>query len=114
MRISDWSSDVCSSDLPDGTWIVASDHLERAAGYERAQARSSPVAIETLSALPLDQQVSAEGATWLDRELVADAPAIVRDAGRAEERRVGQECARRCNSRWWPYNSKKKEAKRTQ
>lgn len=89
---------------PDGTWIVASDHLEQAAGYERAQARWSPVTIETLSALPLDQQVSAEGATWIDRELVADAPAIVRDAGfgrevrRALDRRrqwlVDQELAR--------------------
>jgi hypothetical protein len=58
----------------DGTWIIAPDHLDRAAAYERMQARASPVIVRTLSVLPLDRQVGAEGATWLDRELLADAP----------------------------------------
>jgi type IV secretory pathway VirD2 relaxase len=66
---------------PDGTWIIAPDHLERAAAYEQMQARSSPVIVQTLSTLPLDRQVSAEGATWLDRELMADAKTPTRDAG---------------------------------
>jgi type IV secretory pathway VirD2 relaxase len=65
----------------DGTWIIGSDHLERAEAYERAQARANPVMIETLSALPVDRQVGAEGATWLDRELVAATPTSLRDAG---------------------------------
>src|SRR3546814_18272395 len=100
MRISDWSSDVCSSDLPsasasfaethvrrleairrvtggvereaDGTWVIAPDHLERAAAFERRQAQASPVVVRTLSPLPLERQVAAEGATWLDRELDAE------------------------------------------
>ncbi len=66
---------------PDGTWIIAPDHLERAAAYEQMQARISPVVAQTLSTLPLERQVSAEGATWLDRELVADAKTPTRDAG---------------------------------
>ncbi|MFZ0694020.1 MAG: DUF3363 domain-containing protein, partial [Alphaproteobacteria bacterium] len=70
---------------PDGTWIVARDHLERATTFERMQARVSPVLVETLSTLPLDRQIGAEGATWLDRELVADAPTPVRDAGFGRE-----------------------------
>ncbi len=37
---------------PDGTWIVADDHLVRAARFERQRARSSPVIVETLSAMP--------------------------------------------------------------
>ena len=66
---------------PGGTWIIALDHLERAANFEQMQARDAPVAVQTLSALPLDRQVGAEGATWLDRELVADAPLPLRDGG---------------------------------
>jgi type IV secretory pathway VirD2 relaxase len=66
---------------PDGTWIIAPDHLEHAQAYERGQARMIPVIVQTLSVLPLDRQVDANGATWLDRELVADAPAMARDAG---------------------------------
>ncbi|MFI5024289.1 MAG: relaxase/mobilization nuclease RlxS [Alphaproteobacteria bacterium] len=66
---------------PGGTWIIAPDHLERAMAFERAQARTSPIVIETLSTLPLDRQIGADGATWLDRELVADSPTPLRDAG---------------------------------
>src|SRR3546814_6001752 len=113
MRISDWSSDVCSSDLPsasasfaethvrrleairrvtggverepDGTWVIAPDHLERAAAFERRQAQATPVVVHTLSSLPLERQVGAEGATWLDRELVAATPEPLRDAGVGRE-----------------------------
>jgi len=66
---------------PDGTWIIAPDYLERAAAYERMQTRISPVVVQTLSTLPLERQAGAEGATWLDRELVADAKTPTRDAG---------------------------------
>ncbi len=66
---------------PDGTWIVAPDHLGRASAYERMQTRISPVIVQTLSTLPLDRQVGAEGATWLDRELMADTKTPTRDAG---------------------------------
>jgi type IV secretory pathway VirD2 relaxase len=66
---------------PDGTWIIAPHHLERAAAYERMQARISPVNVQTLSTLPLDRQVGAEGATWLDRELIGDTKTAIRDAG---------------------------------
>jgi len=70
---------------PDGTWIIAPDHLDRAAAFERSRARTSPVAVETLSALPLERQVEADSATWLDRELLADTPEPLRDAGFGRE-----------------------------
>jgi hypothetical protein len=38
-----------------------------------------------LSAVPLERQVGADGATWLDRELVADTPTTLRDAGFGRE-----------------------------
>lgn len=66
---------------PDGSWVIAPDHPERAASFERSQARSSPVIVETLSAWPLERQVTANGATWLDRELVAERPEPLREAG---------------------------------
>jgi type IV secretory pathway VirD2 relaxase len=66
---------------PNGTWVIGPDHLERAAGFEQRQAQTAPVVVLTLSSLPLEQQISAEGATWLDRELVAETPEPVRDQG---------------------------------
>jgi type IV secretory pathway VirD2 relaxase len=78
---------------PDGTWIIAPDHLDRAATFERTRARAVPMIIEMLSALPLDRQVGADGATWLDRELVADDPEPVRDGGFGHE--VREALARR-------------------
>ena len=65
----------------DGTWIIAADHVERAGAYEKKQAQDAPVVVRTLSAQRLDQQVGAVGATWLDRELIAEAPEPLRDAG---------------------------------
>lgn len=71
----------------DGTWIIGADHVEQAAAFERRQAESAPVVVTTLSARPLDQQVSAAGVTWLDRELIAEAPEPLRDAGFGREAR---------------------------
>ncbi|MGR4866066.1 relaxase/mobilization nuclease RlxS [Caulobacter sp. LARHSG274] len=65
----------------DGTWSIGADHVEQAAAFEKRQAESAPVVVTTLSARPLDQQVGATGATWLDRELIAAAPEPLRDAG---------------------------------
>lgn len=70
---------------PDGTWTIAPDHLDRAVAYERSRARASPVIVEMLSAVPLDWQVGADGATWLDRELLADSQTSLRDAGFGRE-----------------------------
>src|SRR3546814_8900352 len=76
MRISDWSSDVCSSDLMGDL----EPRLLMLIDDEPAQSR-------LISAL-----ASREG--W--RTIIA------RD--RSEERRVGKECVSTCRSRWSPYN----------
>ncbi|RJT31477.1 DUF3363 domain-containing protein [Mesorhizobium waimense] len=78
---------------PDGTWIIAPDHLDRIADYERQRARAEPVIVEKLSSIPLARQVSFDGATWLDRELVSDAPEPLRNTGFGHE--VGEAQARR-------------------
>jgi hypothetical protein len=74
----------------DGSWKIAADHLKRALKYERQQSRSAPVRVEILSPIPIERLIGAEGATWLDRELVAEAPAILRDSGFGREIRSGQ------------------------
>ena len=43
--------------------------------------------IETLSSLPIEQQIGSEGATWLDRELVRAGDGEIRDAGFGHEAR---------------------------
>lgn len=75
---------------PDGTWIIAPDHLNRAAAYEAARAKDRPVAINTLSSQPLDKLVGAEAATWLDHELAAGSPEPLRDAGFGHDARTAQ------------------------
>ncbi|MGQ0588338.1 MAG: relaxase/mobilization nuclease RlxS [Sphingosinicella sp.] len=75
---------------PDGSWIIASDHLERAEAFEARQLRDRPVIVETLSPVPLERLPRAEAATWLDRELVADAAEPVRDCGFGREVRAAQ------------------------
>lgn len=70
---------------PDGTWIIASDHLARAERFEQTQTRLTPVMVQTLSTMPLERQAGSDGATWLDRELVSADPLPLRDAGFGRE-----------------------------
>ena len=67
--------------LDDGAWSIGADHIDQAAAFEKRQAQTAPVVVKTLSALPLERQVEAGGVTWLDRELLAQAPEPLRDAG---------------------------------
>jgi type IV secretory pathway VirD2 relaxase len=75
---------------PDGTWIIAPDHLERAAAYEVARAKDRPVTVETLSSAPVEKLIDADAATWLDRELVSGSPEPLRDAGFGHDAREAQ------------------------
>ena len=68
-----------------GNWIIAPDHLERAAAYESRLKRDWPVTVEILSVVPLKQLAREDGATWLDRDLVASKPIEMRDGGFGRE-----------------------------
>ena len=57
--------------IADGVWRVPPDFLSRAQVHD-AQ-RAAGITIELRSHLSLEQQVRAQGATWLDRQLVGDA-----------------------------------------
>src|SRR3546814_21120707 len=96
MRISDWSSDVCSSDLG-GT--VQADHVDTE-WLECRQRRTDLTAQEHRSSCLYrhvrdDRQPQSE---LLHRTLTAE--------NRSDERRVGKECVSTCRSRWSPctYN----------
>jgi type IV secretory pathway VirD2 relaxase len=52
-------------------WSITDDFLARAEAFEASQGRRAQVRL--LSALDLDRQVSSDGATWLDRQLVGRA-----------------------------------------
>ena len=66
---------------PTGVWTIAPDHLERVEAFESSKLRDRPVAVEILSALPLEKLIDLDAATWLDRDLIMDAPTPFRDAG---------------------------------
>ena len=80
----------------DGSWSIPDDYLARAAEYEQRQLRERPVDLEVLSRVPLAAQLSTDGATWLDRQLVGGDPEPLREAGFGAEVRD----ALRARQRW--------------
>src|SRR3546814_17202566 len=98
MRISDWSSDVCSSDLERAYYRALFAHLDReewdkfnALLAERPAGLLHPVATAEYFTHARSPRISAEQiAQWLPT--------------RSEERRVGKECVSTCRSRWSPYH----------
>src|SRR3546814_19189382 len=92
MRISDWSSDVCSSDLHG---YVRFDPVE--------QMQPAEVLAKARRALVEDQRgpvARSERAYTLE-----ESRSGLR--GRSEARRVGHECVSTCRSRWSPYHYRK-------
>lgn len=55
--------------------------------------KTAPGLVQVLSRLTLDEQLAAGGATWLDRELIAEQPELLRDAGFGHEVRKAQAAA---------------------
>src|SRR3546814_15465070 len=104
MRISDWSSDVCSSDLG------GADEPDRLV-FKRAAAADGD-ALGRKAGLG----VEAEGDVGRARKLCAHIARAIGNVGaagklaqqhRSEERRVGKECVSTCRSWWSPSHSKK-------
>src|SRR3546814_20324862 len=104
MRISDWSSDVCSSDLRGdfkarGKAIQlfegVEDWFDRISGYGKAQG------------VRVQHYLVSSG----NAEIFAGTPIASKFAQvyasqfmRSEERRVGKECVSPCEARWSPYH----------
>src|SRR3546814_1696557 len=90
MRISDWSSDVCSSDLS-GTAFRRTRRCRGEATRPRRtpNRRGDPAAARSTAP--------------------AHRTRCTRRSDRSEERRGGKECVSTCRSRWSPFHIKKKK-----
>src|SRR3546814_12553814 len=104
MRISDWSSDVCSSDL-----------FNAVVGREaRAQMLAEQGRLPDAITACVGGGSNAIGLfhAFLNDPGVRIVSAEAAGFGlRSEERRVGKECVSTCRSRWSPYHYKKKDTK---
>src|SRR3546814_20860038 len=133
MRSSDWSSDVCSSDLyslsdgrdglrallaapgPQPTAVIGGNDL-LAIGVMLEAQQSGLSVPDDLSVAGFDDiELAANFAPALTtvhvpvEEICALAgDYLVARIERSEERRVGKECVSTCRSRWEPYHKKKK------
>src|SRR3546814_15114933 len=102
MRISDWSSDVCSSDLLEwkGLGWVGTDlnRLWVRSEGERVDGTNESADVEVL--------YGRSFAPW--RDVVAgvrqDFDPGSSQTFRSDERRVGKECVSTCRSRWSPFH----------
>src|SRR3546814_17074667 len=105
MRISDWSSDVCSSDLPGADAlhpVVMVGIVGRLGARNRHEGRASHPG-------RLQRRSEHRGAS-VDRLPLAILAILRRVArlDRSEARRVGKECVSTCRYRWSPYHLTKK------
>src|SRR3546814_1394841 len=105
MRISDWSSDVCSSDLaaPQRPWRSASRPSRSASG----RGRPAPMAdmVDFLYTNPYGQALFLFGKIMaILLPLLLAVAYLTYAERRSEERRVGKEGVSTCRSRWSPYH----------
>src|SRR3546814_12059295 len=109
MRISDWSSDVCSSDLIKSGVTKSSKTPLRPSNDVATSVR------QVVGDLEQQQRFVARVGDGIDeggagRRFVIDHPGVERRLPRrSEERRVGKECVSTCRSRWSPVPYKKKK-----
>src|SRR3546814_11170811 len=119
MRISDWSSDVCSSDLgcswsnicavnlgapltADADGVCASQAITAAAGgtingaFATGGVATFDVPRNVVAAWTTAAVLTVTGTDAYGNALVDSS------ASRSEERRVGKECVSTCRSRWSP------------
>src|SRR3546814_11576362 len=102
MRISDWSSDVCSSDLIVLGHGMSGEVLQRVMDDELDAGFYLSIPSDTLTT---SETIFCKVLTRYSYKVLAPAgwESQVRDKERSEERRVGKECVSTCRSRWSPY-----------
>src|SRR3546814_18937244 len=99
MRISDWSSDVCSSDLGE----LKKDFADRDAVLIGASTDTDFVHFAWRKS---DERLANCDFPWIadNKKELAEALGIAAKDARSEERRVGKERVSTCRSRWSPYH----------
>src|SRR3546814_6833586 len=97
MRISDWSSDVCSSDLR--LWMCLDEARRQAKAQAlMAQAVVSEAVVDCLDVATHRPHSTLRMVSW------ATSTCAIRRWWRSEERRVGKECVSTVRSRWSTYH----------
>src|SRR3546814_14924780 len=110
MRISDWSSDVCSSDLFEADRNAAAlacyhDDARSLETVVRAFFSEAGVGISREAVAFLASQLGGDRELTrreLEKVLLFAGDGEVALADRSETRSVGKEGGRTCRSRWWP------------
>src|SRR3546814_13855347 len=108
MRISDWSSDVCSSDLILFTKLIEQQKIinqsrkVRQTFWRSTSLKEGSAKLDKNSAY---KQLVDDGIAAQEQYGKLTDPVEAHDwLHRSEERRVGKECVSTCRSRWSPYN----------
>src|SRR3546814_11806888 len=101
MRISDWSSDVCSSDLNKAPPIPERSRTRGCcASFQPSLTAHTQPDIDAVGD-PCHHD-HAEGERIAKMRILQHVTANLGKEQRSEERRVGKECVSTCRSRWSP------------
>src|SRR3546814_16186989 len=116
MRISDWSSDVCSSDLCAAFFCPINSPNARSPLVSAARSPAScvpPAGVGMVLQYQLYEPSDQSGQAIAHSARPCSPGNSCRPTS-SEERRVGKECVSQCRSRWPPYNKNKKTNPYTQ
>src|SRR3546814_3068970 len=98
MRISDWSSDVCSSDL---TTSVEGDRMDKTLYIHIGTGKTGTTAIQDFLSVNNERLERTLSLRYI-QSVLRSGNHHAACLNRSEERRVGKEWVSRCRSRWSP------------
>src|SRR3546814_13185857 len=99
MRISDWSSDVCSSDLDTFNTHQRLVHL----GFYHSSMKTENIVQVVVETIVRRLSIRFDSVVAFQRDRAAVNSAAIQSL-RSEERRVGKECVSTCRSGWSPFH----------
>src|SRR3546814_17125786 len=101
MRISDWSSDVCSSDLLGRDVVMVTGSDSAVVSGRNAQIKAWRREFDSPARAVYTRKPVRVAISRVE-------PVALEQGHRSEERRVGKACVSTCTFRWSPYHDNKK------
>src|SRR3546814_15645859 len=102
MRISDWSSDVCSSDLRD---VLLKDYTMNQRLNMNVSGGGKVARYFVAGSFNQDNRIlEVDNRNNFNNNINLKTYSLRSNVNRSEERRVGKECVSTCRSRWSPYH----------